>query len=71
MFLLELFEGMYLNIIVIVMYFVARDMLFRLIYDFILHVVVVKSIVLIDVSALYKSPLVTVVVQWTPVCTNA
>ena len=52
---------MYLNIVVIVTYFVAHVTLSLLINDFILYVAIVKRIVLIVVNAPYKSPIIIVV----------
>ena len=47
---------MYLNIVVIVMYFVSRVVLSFPISDFILYVAFAKRVVLIVVNALYNSP---------------
>ena len=44
-------------IVVIVIYFVSRDMLSFFINDFILYIAIVKRVALIAVNALYKSPL--------------
>ena len=49
--------GMYLNIVVIVVCFIATVMLSLLINVFYLYKVIVKHVVLIFVNALYKSPL--------------
>ena len=48
--------GMYMNIGVVVVYFVARVMLSLLINVF-MYIATVKRVVLIFVNALYKSPL--------------
>ena len=48
---------MYLNIVVTVMYYVARVVLSLLTNEFILYVATVKHVALIAVNALYKSPL--------------
>ena len=51
-----MFEGVYLNIVVIVTYFAASVMLSLLITDFcFFSVAIVKRVVLIVVNALYKS----------------
>ena len=55
--LCELSEGMYLNIAVIVTCFVASVTLSLLINVFYLYTAIVKHLVLIFVTALYKSPL--------------
>ena len=52
-----LFEGICLNIVVIVTCFVASVMLYLLLHVFILYIAIAKGIVLIFVKALYKSPL--------------
>ena len=58
----ESFEGMNLNIVVIVTYLVAHVMASHLIYDFILYKPIVKSVVLTVVDVLYKSPLLLFII---------
>ena len=52
-----------LTIVVIAMYFIARVTLSLLINDFILYVAIVKHVVLIVVQALYKFPLLSLLLR--------
>ena len=53
----------YCCIVVILRYFVASIMLSLLINDFILYVAIVKRVVLIVVQALYKFPLLSLLLR--------
>ena len=57
----QVFE--YCCIVVILRYFVASIMLSLLINDFILYVAIVKRVVLIVVQALYKFPLLSLLLR--------
>ena len=54
---LRVYNDMYLNIVIIVTYFVGHVMLSFLINDFILYTAIVKRVVLIAVNALQIPPL--------------
>ena len=53
----------YCCIVVILRYFIASIMLSLLINDFILYVAIVKHVVLIVVQALYKFPLLSLLLR--------
>ena len=55
--------GMCLNIVVIVVCFVASVMLSLLIHVFYLYIAIVKRVALIVVNALYKSPIIIIIIS--------